>query len=54
MNRIYPQLDQMGISIPIIEIYAFQIAKEDMERENERVLITIPTKKQKEKYNNVT
>ena len=37
---MYPQLDQMGIPIIMIERYAFQIAKEDIERDNKPVLIT--------------
>ena len=38
--QIYPQLDQMGIPVTLIENYAFQIAREDISRECEKVLIT--------------
>ena len=38
--QIYPQLDQMGIPVIMIDSYAFQIAKEDIASEGEKVLIT--------------
>ena len=46
----YPQLDQMGIKLDVIEAYVYQIATEDMHKEGvNSILINKPRRKANEK-----